>query len=494
MRNTKIVATLGPATDSPQVLRALFELGVDAFRLNASHGTQEEHAGRIERVRPLAAELGTHTAILLDLQGPKIRLGRFEGGGCHLETGSTFSITTKETLGDASVASTVYAAFARDVRPGDCVKLADGSIELHVLATDGVTARCLVVKRGRISDSKGINLPGVKVSAASMTAKDLKDIEFGVKERVDFLALSFVRSAEDPLRLRGLLKERGAGIPIISKIEKPEAWDHLEAILAASDGVMVARGDLGVEVALEKVPHIQKTVIDRARHHGEIVITATQMLESMIENPFPTRAEVSDVANAIYDGSDAVMLSGETSVGKYPAATVDTMGKIAMEAESTRRFRAYKDVPMGETAGYAEIIAAAAYHAGSAAGVSAIAVFTTSGLSARLVSRLRPPVPIFCFHAGGSIGTPAGDVVRGASGADSSVGVDRSDTGAVGRGGAGPRVVEAGRRGGVRGGAADRGGGDDEHVEAAPGGGPVVGEVVSGTEYSAHVRPSSPRA
>jgi pyruvate kinase len=374
------------------------------------------------------------------------------------------------------------------------VKLADGSIELHVLATDGVTARCLVVKRGRISDSKGINLPGVKVSAASMTAKDLKDIEFGVKERVDFLALSFVRSAEDPLRLRGLLKERGAGIPIISKIEKPEAWDHLEAILAASDGVMVARGDLGVEVALEKVPHIQKTVIDRARHHGEIVITATQMLESMIENPFPTRAEVSDVANAIYDGSDAVMLSGETSVGKYPAATVDTMGKIAMEAESTRRFRAYKDLPMGETAGYAEIIAAAAYHAGSAAGVSAIAVFTTSGLSARLVSRLRPPVPIFCFHAGGSIGTPAGDVVRGASGADSSVGVDRSDTGAVGRGGAGPRVVEAGRRGGVRGGAADRGGGDDEHVEAAPGGGPVVGEVVSGTEYSAHVRPSSRRA
>ncbi len=397
MRNTKIVATLGPATDSLQVLRALFELGVDVFRLNASHGTQADHAGRIERVRSIAAEMGTHSAILLDLQGPKIRLGRFEGGGCHLEAGSTFSITTREVLGNASLASTGYSSFARDVKPGDGVRLADGSIELQVLGSDGTTARCLVVNGGPISDAKGINLPGVQVSAPSLTTKDLADLEFGVQSGVDYIALSFVRSGDDPLRLRGLLKERGSEIPIISKIEKPAAWDHLDAILAASDGVMVARGDLGVEVALEKVPHIQKTVIERARHHGKIVITATQMLESMIENPFPTRAEVSDVANAIYDGSDAVMLSGETSVGKYPAAAVDMMGKIAMQAESTRRFRAYKDLQTEEAAGYGEIIAAAAYHAGSAAGVSAIAVFTTSGLSALLVSRLRPPVPIFAF-------------------------------------------------------------------------------------------------
>ncbi len=397
MRNTKIVATLGPATDSPQVLRGLFEIGVDVFRLNASHGNQEDHAARIGHVRSIASEMGAHAAILLDLQGPKIRLGRFEGGGCFLETGSTFSITTHEVLGNATLASTVYQSFARDVKPGDCVRLADGSIELQVLGSDGATARCLVVCGGPIGDAKGINLPGVAVSAPSLSAKDLADLEFGVLEKVDFIALSFVRSGDDPRRLRGLLRERGADIPIISKIEKPEACEHLDAIMAASDGVMVARGDLGVEMALEKVPNIQKTVIESARHHGKIVITATQMLESMIENPFPTRAEVSDVANAIYDGTDAVMLSGETSVGKYPAAAVTTMAKIAQQAELTRRFRAYKDLPTGETATYAEIIAAAAYHAGNAAGVSAIAVFTTSGLSARQVSRLRPPVPIFAF-------------------------------------------------------------------------------------------------
>jgi len=397
MRNTKIVVTLGPATDSPECIRALLTAGVNVFRLNASHGEQKDQAKRIADVRSVAADMNLHAAILLDLQGPKIRLGRFEDGGCQLPTGSEFSITTNEVLGTPALASTVYEPFARDVRPGDCVKLADGSIELKVIATDGVTARCRVVFGGPIKDKQGINLPGVQVSAPSLTLKDEADLEFGIKNGVDFVALSFVRSADDPKYLRTRLRQMGARTPIISKIEKPEAWENLTAILAESDGVMVARGDLGVEIALERVPEIQKSIIEKARYQGKIVITATQMLESMIENPNPTRAEVSDVANAIYDGSDAVMLSGETAVGKFPVQAVETMARIARRAESSRRFRFYKDLMNEEKSTYAAIIAQAAYHAAEVASVAAIAVFTSSGLSARLVSRLRPPVPIYAF-------------------------------------------------------------------------------------------------
>ncbi|HXF27270.1 MAG TPA: pyruvate kinase [Bryobacteraceae bacterium] len=397
MRSTKIVVTLGPASDSPQCIQKLLENGAGVFRLNASHGTQEEHAMRIERIRAVSAEVRVHACILLDLQGPKIRLGRFESGGCYLKTGSVFTITTEEILGNCERASTNYEAFARDLKPGDFVLLADGSVTLEVLETDGIAARCAVLSGGSIGDRKGINLPGVALSIPSLTEKDILDLDFGVRHGVDFIALSFVRKADDPRCLRAMLDERGAKIPIISKIEKPEAWENLDEILAESDGVMVARGDLGVEMPIEQVPHIQKSMIERARHHGKLVITATQMLESMIANPFPTRAEVSDVANAIYDGSDAVMLSGETSVGKYPAETVTMMARIAAQAESTRHFHVYKDLPPGERCTYAEIIAAAAYQAAGMAGVAAIAVFTSSGLSARLVSRFRPPVPIFAF-------------------------------------------------------------------------------------------------
>jgi len=397
MRNTKIVVTLGPASDSPECIRALLAAGVNVFRLNASHGDQEGHARRIVNVRKIAAEMDIHSAILLDLQGPKIRLGCFTDGGCYLATGSEFSITTTDILGTSAMASTVYEPFARDVRPGDCVKLADGSIELKVTATDGITARCRVVSGGPIKDKQGINLPGVQVSAPSLTLKDESDLEFGVKSGVDFIALSFVRTADDPKYLRTRLRQLGARIPIICKIEKPEAWQNLDAILAESDGVMVARGDLGVEIALEKVPEIQKAIIEKARFCGKIVITATQMLESMIENPHPTRAEVSDVANAIYDGSDAVMLSGETAVGKFPVQAVETMARIARQAESSRRFRFYKDLLAEEKSSYAKIIAQAAYHAAEVASVAAIGVFTSSGLSARLVSRLRPSVPIYAF-------------------------------------------------------------------------------------------------
>jgi pyruvate kinase len=397
MRNTKIVVTLGPASDSPECIRALLAAGVNVFRLNASHGDQAAHSRRIQNVRAIAADMGLHAAILLDLQGPKIRLGCFAGGGCQLATGAEFAISTTEVLGTPQMASTVYEPFARDVKAGDSVKLADGAVELKVIAADGVTARCRVVSGGFVKDQQGINLPGVQVSAPSLTLKDEADLEFGIKAGVDFIALSFVRTVDDPKYLRTRLRQLGARIPIISKIEKPEAWQNLDGILTESDGVMVARGDLGVEMALERVPEIQKAIIERARYFGKFVITATQMLESMIENPHPTRAEVSDVANAIYDGSDAVMLSGETAVGKFPVQAVETMARIAWQAESTRRFRFYKDLPAGEKSGYAQIIAQAAYHAAEVASVAAIGVFTSSGFSARLVSRLRPAVPIYAF-------------------------------------------------------------------------------------------------
>jgi pyruvate kinase len=258
MRNTKIVVTLGPATNSPECIRALLSAGVNVFRLNASHGEQQDHARRIEHVRRQAAEMGLHTAILLDLQGPKIRFGRFENGGVNLVTGAEFSITTTEVVGTPSLASTVYELSASDVRPGDCIRLADGAVELKVIVTDGVTARCRVVSGGAIKDRQGINLPGVHVTAPSLTLKDEADLEFGVKSGVDFIALSFVRTADDPKYLRTRLRQLGARIPIIAKIEKPEAWRNLEAILAESDGVMVARGDLGVELALERFPRRRK--------------------------------------------------------------------------------------------------------------------------------------------------------------------------------------------------------------------------------------------
>lgn len=397
MRSTKIVATLGPASDSPETLRALFEAGVDVFRLNASHGTQEEHAARIARVRETAEQTGSHPGILLDLQGPKIRLGDFENGGCLLPTGGKFVITTEPVKGTCERASTTYADFARDVQPGARILLADGSVELRAIATGDAEVRCEVVSGGPVSDRKGINLPGVTVRAPSLTKKDLADLRFGLEAGVDLLALSFVRKREDVLRLRVHLEDADAHVPVIAKIEKEEACDNLDGILEEADGVMVARGDLGVEVAPERVPAIQKSILRRARSHGKFAITATQMLESMIEHPFPTRAEVSDVANAIYDGSDAVMLSAETSTGRYPAEAVRMMARIAVEADSSIRRQGFKEPANKPNATHAEIIGEAAYRAARSASVNAIAVFTSSGSSARLIARYRPPVPIYAF-------------------------------------------------------------------------------------------------
>jgi pyruvate kinase len=391
--NTKIVATLGPATDGPGVLKQMIAAGVNVFRLNASHGDQASHQARISAVRATAREAGVHAGILLDLQGPKIRLGRFESGGCEIQTGAQFTITTETVTGNSERASTGYAKFARDVQAGDRILLCDGAVALRAIESDGIQVKTEVVSGGFIGDNKGINLPGVQVSIPSLTEKDLGDLHFGLNAGVDLIALSFVRTPDDVKQLRDRLG--GRPISIVAKIEKPQAWENIEPILNVSDGVMVARGDLGVETALEKVPRIQKSIIRRARRKGRFVITATQMLESMIDHSTPTRAEVSDVANAIYDGSDAVMLSAETSTGKFPVEAVSFMTRIAAETEASMRNKGYVDPPHPADPSNAEILADAAYHAAKESAAAAIVVFTSTGSSARLVSRYRPPVSIF---------------------------------------------------------------------------------------------------
>jgi len=395
MPHTKIVATLGPSTDASGVLPQILAAGATIFRLNASHGTQDDNAARIERVRSEAHREGVHAAILLDLQGPKIRLGRFANGGCILQPGSQFTITTDNCMGTAETASTGYAQFAQDIRPEDRILLNDGAVELRAVSSDGTAVRTEVVCGGFIGDHKGINLPGVRVSIPSLTEKDVADVEFGLAAGIDLVALSFVRTAADVQLLRERIGRRA--VPILAKIEKPEAWENIETILNVADGVMVARGDLGIETALEKVPRIQKSVIRRARRKGRFVITATQMLESMIANPTPTRAEVSDVANAIYDGTDAVMLSAETAAGKYPVEAVKFMARVANASEDSIRKKGFLEPPRSPESSNAQILADAAYRAARESGATAIVVFTTTGSSARLVSRYRPPVSIYAI-------------------------------------------------------------------------------------------------
>jgi len=394
MAKTKVVATLGPSTDSLDSIRQLIRGGVNVVRLNMSHGTSQEHGDRIQRVRQAAQEEGAQTAILMDLQGPKIRLGTFENGGCVLEQGGRFVLTAEPVDGTCERASCSYPELATDVQAGDRVLLADGALELRVRSSDGIEVVCDIVRGGPISDHKGINLPGVHVSSPSLTKKDVADLRFGIENGIDLVALSFVRNRDDVLRLRIHLEDYDAKLPVVSKIEKPEAWANLDSILEESDGVMVARGDLGVELAPEKVPFIQKCIIRRARQLGKFVITATQMLESMIDRPYPTRAEVSDVANAIYDGTDAVMLSGETAAGRYPLEAARMMERIATEAEMSVHFR---ELARRENPTHADVVADAAYRAAQAVNAQAIVVFTATGSTARSVSRFRPPVPIYAF-------------------------------------------------------------------------------------------------
>ena len=398
-RRVKIVATLGPATDAPGTLEALLRAGVDVVRLNFSHGTQPQHAERVRRVRAAAAELGRPIAILQDLQGPKIRTGTLVGGtAVELRRGAELRITTRPVEGTAERVSTTYQALPSDCRPGDTVLLNDGRIRLTVLESGDGEVRARVEDGGLLGEHKGINLPGVAVSAPALTDKDQQDLAFGMQLGVDFVALSFVREASDLQVARSFMEQRGAPIPLIAKLEKPQAVERLDAILAASDAVMVARGDLGVELAPEEVPPLQKTIIRRANQRGIPVITATQMLESMVSEPTPTRAEASDVANSVWDGTDAVMLSAETAAGAFPVQAVEMMHRVVVRAEAAGP-RSPVDRPRVDRhrMTHAHAISHAARGLSEVLDVSAVAAFTRTGRTAELLSQDRPRVPIYAF-------------------------------------------------------------------------------------------------
>ncbi|WP_322817289.1 pyruvate kinase [Chloroflexus sp.] len=401
MRRTKIVATLGPSTSTPERIAGLIRAGMNVARLNFSHGTHAEHAARIAMVRRAATEAGRHVAILQDLQGPKIRTGPLENGQpVELVAGQRFVITTEPIIGDAHRVSTTYRALPLDVRPRDRILLSDGLIELVVIGHTDTEVETEVVHGGRLREHQGINLPGVRVSAPAATEKDLADLAFGLEQGVDYVALSFVRCASDVREVKEFIRRAGKQTPVIAKIERPEALDVLPEILAEADGIMVARGDLGVEMPPERVPIVQKQIIAAANQALLPVITATQMLESMIHNPRPTRAEASDVANAIIDGTDAVMLSGETAAGAYPIEAVQMMALIADAVEASYTGGQHSTTPRWSIApaqSTPRSIAAAACTIANSLPVRFIVVLTQSGASARLVSHYRPDVPILAF-------------------------------------------------------------------------------------------------
>ncbi len=396
MRKAKIVATIGPASRDPLMLLALLEAGMDVGRLNFSHGEHSQHAQVIRDLRRLTTIRRRSLAILADLPGPKIRTGRLEHGKpVELRAGQKLVLTGQDIVGNSGRIGINYRHLAADVRAGNRILLADGLIELRVQETSGPEVHCRVVNGGVLGERKGVNLPGVKLRVSSLTQRDKQHLKFALEQGANYIALSFVRSVEDVRALKRLIRRAGHTTPVIPKLEKPEALDDLEAILGEADGVMVARGDLGVEMSPEKVPVAQKRIIALANERRIPVITATQMLESMIENPRPTRAEASDVANAVFDGTDAVMLSGETAAGRYPREAVAMMDRIIREAEAAalalpRRRRA-------ETPSIAETVAEAVAVAADQLKVKAIAVFTESGSSARLVSKARPSPPIVAF-------------------------------------------------------------------------------------------------
>jgi pyruvate kinase len=395
-RHSKIVCTIGPACSSPRMLARLLRAGMDVARLNFSHSTHEEHARNIAQLRAASRELKKTIAILGDLQGPKIRTGALAGTApVLLRAGQKFVITTARVLGDSTRVSTTFRPLPREVRRGDRILLSDGLIELRVEKVRGKEVICEVVNGGELGEHKGINLPGVKLRVPAITRKDREDLAFALKQGADYIAASFVRRPEDVLLAKSLIRRAGHDTPVIAKLEKPEAIENLDAILRVADGVMVARGDLGVEMSPERVPVAQKTIIARAREFRRPVITATQMLESMTENPRPTRAEASDVANAIFDGSDAVMLSAETASGKYPVEAVSMMARIIEEAEAS--ITEFPPPSSREQLKVAETVAELVCRASRELHMKLIAVFTHSGFTARLVSRYRPLVPVIAF-------------------------------------------------------------------------------------------------
>src|SRR2546421_3048263 len=404
MRRTKIVCTIGPATNSEEKLEQLMRAGMNVARLNFSHGTHDEHRQVIERVRAISARLDCTVAILQDLQGPKIRTGALQDGKpVSLVDSTQVTITTRDIVGNGQIISTTYENLPQDVKPGDRILLDDGLMELRVLSANETDVQCLVVHGGVLKEHKGINLPGVAVSSPALTEKDRDDLQFGIKHRVDYVALSFVRSPEDIREAKHLIRqyttelyrgEEERDIPLIAKIEKPEAVERLDKILEVADGVMGARCDLGGEMTQEKVPLIQKRIIARCNEQGLPVITATQMLESMITNPRPTRAEVNDVSNSILDGTDSVMLSAETSVGAFPIEAVQMMTRIALETEGNNLTA---DRPKHEHRSLSHAVSHAARALAEDTNIQDIVVFTRSGNSARLISKDRPRVPILAY-------------------------------------------------------------------------------------------------
>jgi pyruvate kinase len=395
MRRAKIVATLGPATSSYENLRAIIDAGVDVARMNLSHGSYDVHEEVYKNVRQAAEDSGRAVAVLVDLQGPKIRLGKFEGGPYQLAVGDIFKITIEDIVGNKDICGTTFKGLPQDVAPGDFLLIDDGKVKVEVVEADDTVVTTRVIVAGPVSNNKGINLPGVAVNVPALSEKDEADLRWGLRLGADLIALSFVRDAADIDRVHEIMAEEGRKVPVIAKIEKPQAVDNLEAIIDAFDAIMVARGDLGVELPLEAVPIVQKRAVELSRRMAKPVIVATQMLESMINSPVPTRAETSDVANAVLDGADAVMLSGETSVGLYPVITVQTMARIVTSTEEHGLERIPELGTKPRTQGGAITLAAAEV----AAFVDAkyVCVFTESGDAARRMSRLRFKIPMKAF-------------------------------------------------------------------------------------------------
>jgi pyruvate kinase len=397
-RRAKIVCTLGPATATAPQLAELIDAGMDVARLNFSHSTQAEHSAVYDTVRQIAAARGRAIGVLADLQGPKIRLGRFAAGPVVWATGEQIVITTAACAGDHDRVSTTYDGLASDVRPGDRLLVDDGKVELRVLGIDGDDVSCEVLHGGPVSNHKGISLPNVAVSVPPLSDKDIEDLRFALELGVDMVAMSFVRAPEEVKLAHRVMDQVGKRAPVMAKLEKPEAVSDLKAIVDAFDGLMVARGDLGVEMPLEQVPLVQKRAISLCRQAAKPVIVATQMLDSMISDRRPTRAEVSDVANAVYDGADAVMLSAETSVGAYPAHTVATMGRIVEAAEDPLGHRGASEwIVEDEEAGASDAVAAAACELGRRIGATALCCFTRTGETALRLARQRSPLQLVAF-------------------------------------------------------------------------------------------------
>ncbi len=390
IKKAKIICTIGPASDSLEMLTKLAEAGMNIARLNFSHGTHEEHLQKIKRIRKVSKLTGKTIAILQDLQGPKIRIGTFENPPIQLVPGDLFTLTTDDVQGNEHIVSSSYKKLSKDVKPGDYILVNDGLIKLKVQQIKGSDIFCEVVNGGSLYDRRGINLPGVKVSEPSLTAKDKRDLEFGLKHGVDYVALSFVRDAESILQVKKFIGKHN--VPVIAKLEKPEALENLDAIIETTDAVMVARGDLGVEISASMVPVVQKNIIEKCLLAGKPVITATQMLDSMMVNPVATRAETSDVANAVFDGSDAVMLSGETAFGKYPLESVKYMAAIIRDAEANKSYFRKNLVlrQKNECRSFSRSVCQAAYYSTKELEASLIIVFTESGHTAQMMSNLRP--------------------------------------------------------------------------------------------------------